>query len=191
MRPCSMVVAAALFTTVFAACDRANSPVGPSAETLAGVTSVSSAVNAGAAASKTTPPEVPFRGTFVGHLTASTPIDPPLLSNLIEASGQSSQLGRFALEIPHVVNATTREAMGSYEFTAANGDGLTATFTGLGTVVAPGVVSVLDTATVTGGTGRFEDATGSFTVERIFTFATGEVTGAFEGTITPASASRQ
>jgi hypothetical protein len=105
------------------------------------VTSASTAVNAGAAASKTTPPEVPFRGTFAGHLTASTPIDPPLLSNLIEASGQSSQLGQFALEIPHVVNAMTREAMGSYEFTAANGDGLTATFTGLGTVVAPGVVS--------------------------------------------------
>jgi hypothetical protein len=34
MRPCSMVIAAALFTTVLSACDRANLPVGPSAQTL-------------------------------------------------------------------------------------------------------------------------------------------------------------
>ena len=128
--------------------------------------------------------EVPFKGQFAGRLSASVPAAPPLLSNLIEAGGESTQLGRFTLAIPHLVNTTTRGATGAYEFTPANRDELGATFTGVATVLAPGVVSVLDTATITGGTGRFENATGHFTVERIFTFATGEVTATFEGVIT-------
>lgn len=193
MRACSLVIAAALSTTMVGACDRADSPVRPSAYALtgSGVSSASNVVGTGAAASRTTSPEVPFKGTFAGRLSASIPLEPPLLSNLIEAAGRSSHLGRFRLEVPHVVDTTTRAATGSYEFTAANGDVVAATFSGVATVVAPGVVSVLDTATVTGGTGRFADATGSFTVERVFTFATGEVTGIFEGTMTPASASQR
>ena len=80
-------------------------------------------------------------------------------------------------------------ATGTYEFTAANGDTLIATFTGQASLVSPGVLSVLDTATITGGTGRFADATGSFTAERIFVMATGEITGSFEGTISSPGAS--
>ena len=52
--------------------------------------------------------------------------------------------------IPHIVNTMTRIATGTYEFTAANGDTLVATFTGQASLLSPGVLSVLDTAAITG-----------------------------------------
>jgi hypothetical protein len=41
----------------------------------------------------------------------------------------------------------------------------------------------METATITGGTGRFAGATGSFTTERLFDTVTLTTTGSFEGTI--------
>jgi hypothetical protein len=134
--------------------------------------------------------EVPFKGAFEARLTESTPVDPPFLSNLNEGAGHATQLGRFTLRIPHVVNTTTRVATGTYEFTAANGDTLMATFTGQATPIAPGVLAVVDTARITDGTGRFVNAAGSFTVNRVFTVATGQITASFTGTISAVGASK-
>jgi hypothetical protein len=126
--------------------------------------------------------QVPFEGSLSGTVTV-TPTNPPIASVLIEATGNASHLGRFALEIPHEVNQAIRVGEGTYEFTAANGDTLTADFTGTATLLAPGVLSTSETATITGGTGRFAGATGSFTAERMFFVATGTTTGSFEGWI--------
>jgi hypothetical protein len=41
----------------------------------------------------------------------------------------------------------------------------------------------VETATITGGTGRFASASGNFTAERVVDLATGLTTGFFEGTI--------
>ena len=80
--------------------------------------------------------------------------------------------------------ATPATAVGTFEFTAANGDTLRASFTGLGTPTAtPGIASIVETATITGGTGRFAGATGSFIVERIVDLINLQTTGSFEGTI--------
>ncbi len=125
---------------------------------------------------------VTFRGRLSGSVTV-TPLDPPLASVLIEATGNANQLGSFTLEVPHLVNQAIRVGEGSYIFTAANGDTLTATFTGLATVVAPGVITTHETAMITGGTGRFSGATGSFTADRTFYLATAETVGSFVGTI--------
>ncbi|HEX6129752.1 MAG TPA: hypothetical protein VF071_12090 [Candidatus Limnocylindria bacterium] len=126
--------------------------------------------------------EVVFRGRLDGTVMV-TPLDPPLASVHIEASGNATQLGRFTLEIPHLVNQAARMGSGTYVFTAANGDTLTATFTGLATLVEPGVLTTHETAVIIGGTGRFEGATGSFTADRTFYVATGVTVGTFEGTI--------
>jgi hypothetical protein len=53
-------------------------------------------------------------------------------------------------------------------------------------VAPPNVVAITETATVTGGTGRFAGATGSIQVERIFDRATGVTTGTLEGWISMA-----
>ena len=123
-----------------------------------------------------------FKGSLGGTVTV-TPVNPPIASVLIEATGNATKLGRFTVEVPHVVNQAVRVGAGSYIFTAANGDTLTASFTGVGTLIAPGVLSTTETATITGGTGRFADATGSFTAHRTFFITEGRTVGSFEGTI--------
>jgi hypothetical protein len=42
---------------------------------------------------------------------------------------------------------------------------------------------VVEWHTITGGTGRFADASGSFNVKRLVNIATGETAGVFSGTI--------
>jgi hypothetical protein len=45
------------------------------------------------------------------------------------------------------------------------------------------VLYIEETATITGGTGRFAGATGSFTAERLYDMVAGTTIGSFEGTI--------
>jgi len=82
------------------------------------------------------------------------------------------------------VNRAKGTAVGTYQFVAANGDRLTASFSGQATpTLAPGVLAIVETATITGGTGRFAGATGSFSCMRLFNTVTGKTTGSFAGTI--------
>jgi hypothetical protein len=126
---------------------------------------------------------VPFKGSLEGDVTIS-PLTPPFVQADVHATGNATQLGEFTLDIPHKVNRADRTAVGTYVFTAANGDMLFADFTGKATPTAiPGVLYIEETATITGGTGRFAGATGSFTCERLFDTITGTTTGSFDGTI--------
>jgi hypothetical protein len=126
--------------------------------------------------------QVPFRGSLEATVVV-TPLDPPFASVAVEGSGTATELGRFTVAIPHQVNQATRVIVGLYVFTAANGDTLNAAFTGQATLIAPGVLSVAETATITGGTGRFAGATGSFTGKRVVNLATRVTTGSFQGTV--------
>jgi hypothetical protein len=127
--------------------------------------------------------QVPFKGRFDGIVSRS-PLDPPYAAVLVEAEGNGTHLGRFILDIPHVVNTATRIAIGCYQFTAANGDSVYAEFTGYATPTGiPGVLHIVETATITGGTGRFAAATGSFTAERWYDTIAQTTVGDFEGSI--------
>jgi len=130
--------------------------------------------------------QLPFRGTLAGMATV-TPLDPPIVAVRIEASGTATHLGRFTLVAPHTVNQATLTAVGVYLITAANGDTITADLAGTATMVEPpNVISITETATVTGGTGRFAGATGSIQVQRMFNRATGVTTGTLDGWISTA-----
>ena len=72
---------------------------------------------------------------------------------------------------------------GAATFTAANGDTLTATVAGQATRTSPTTLSVVEVYTITGGTGRFADATGSFTLQSTVDQPTGVSSGAFSGAI--------
>ena len=123
---------------------------------------------------------VPFKGTLEGTQTL-TPLAPPMGAVNGSATGTGTHLGQFSVTFPHTVNFATRTGVGTYTFTAANGDTLTASFTGQAS--GGPVVSLLEHATVTGGTGRFAGATGTFTVQRQFDPSTGVTQGSFEGEI--------
>ena len=126
---------------------------------------------------------VPFRGSLAGTATV-TPLKPPIVAVRNEATGTATHLGRFTLEAPHTVNKATLTAVGTYLITAANGDTITANLAGTATMVnPPNVISITETATVTGGTGRFAGASGSIEVKRMFNRATGVTTGTLEGWI--------
>jgi hypothetical protein len=134
---------------------------------------------------------VPFKGSFEGVVT-HTPDPPPYDLVDIDAAGNASHLGGFMLAIPHIVDTSTRTAIGSYEFTAANGDTLTADFTGRAMPTAtPGVIYIVETATITGGTGRFAGATGSFVIERLFDRIADTTIGSFKGSISSPGASKR
>jgi hypothetical protein len=127
--------------------------------------------------------QVPFKGSLAGEATV-TPLAPPYVAAYVEAAGEATHLGQFDLDIPHVVNRATMTVVGHYEFTAANGDKVYAEFTGQSTLTdVPGVIAIVETATITGGTGRFAGATGSFTAYRLFDRVALTTTGYFEGTI--------
>jgi hypothetical protein len=125
----------------------------------------------------------PFRGTFDGTQTVTPlpPFPPTSASVDVTASGTSTHLGRFTMELPHIVDFTTSSATGTATITAASGDTIVATFTGH---AVPGpVVAITEQATVVSGTGRFAGATGTFTITRLFVQADGVTTGTIEGTI--------
>jgi hypothetical protein len=131
--------------------------------------------------------QVPFKGTLDGSFTA-TPIDPefPLIVDVqLDAVGQATHLGEFTYDFPHIVDRSVRPStgIGSCTFTAANGDQVFADIEGEATLIEQGVLSVQEQGTITGGTGRFKNATGSFVVERLIDQATQTTTGSFQGTI--------
>jgi hypothetical protein len=126
--------------------------------------------------------DMPFKGMLEGDVTRT--LEPPLVLVDVDATGNATHLGQYALDIPHVVDPATRMAVGSYQFTAANGDTIYAEFTGLAMPTEiPGVLYIEETATITGGTGRFAGATGTFTAERWYDTVTGMTVGSFDGTI--------
>jgi len=144
--------------------------------------------------------QVPFKGSFAGDAFQSGV--PPIVDVAVDATGKATDLGRFTLTIPHHVDLSTRPrtSFGSYQFVAANGDTLSADFTGQVFIVhvsptgIPDVLAAVEIATITGGTGRFADAQGTFTVERVVLVdtATGDRTtaGSFNGTISSPGAVR-
>jgi hypothetical protein len=127
--------------------------------------------------------DVPFTGRLDGSYTLAFPNAQTLLVSG-GGSGNATHLGHYTFHYDEVVNLSTGVGTGTYDFTAANGDTLTATWSGFGFPTDdPNVLGIVENATITGGTGRFANASGSFTVERLFSFVSSSGGGSFEGTI--------
>ena len=134
--------------------------------------------------------QIPFKGSLEGRHVSRTPLDPPVVFDVFELTGNATHLGRFTLVIEAVVDFGTRPPTGegTLTFTAANGDVLVADNTGSSALVSPGLVLITEHAIIDPdrSTGRFAGATGTFTVERLAdaaTGVTGVTIGSFEGTI--------
>src|SRR5690242_17336663 len=135
---------------------------------------------------------VPFKGSFQGQ-EKDQPVPPagPPQQLLVDGTvtGVASHLGRFTMHYNVVVSNPTSPvatSTGSAELTAANGDMIFTTIIGQGVPAqdAPGFAQITEHNTITGGTGRFAGAQGSFIVERLLELATGITSGSFQGAIT-------
>ena len=126
---------------------------------------------------------LPFRGslqqTEMGELQS-----PTLLVITGSAEGTATHLGRYTMTFRAEIDLTTRLGESRETWVAANGDSLFTTGSGEATPTDPGILSIAGTETITGGTGRFEGATGSFSGVRLLNEATGVSSGSFAGTIT-------
>jgi hypothetical protein len=147
---------------------------GPAAPTGA------SSVAAGTGAAAHGVANAPFKGSFEGIQTV-TPGTPPLATVTMQGTGTGTLVGRFEIALPHTVNRATASASGTATIIAADGSRIVASFTGQAQI-GP-IVTIVEHATVTGGTARFAGASGSFTINRTFEPATGRTTGTFEGTL--------
>jgi len=102
--------------------------------------------------------ELPFKGTYEGLETVGTVPS----HHHLDATGNATHLGRFTVTADWTV--TTAGAIEtSSTWTAANGDELFTRFTRHGVFVPP-TATFTETHAITGGTGRFATASGTFTV---------------------------
>jgi hypothetical protein len=128
--------------------------------------------------------QVPFRGKFAGRTLSAVPTDDPAVLLVTSGGGgEATHLGRYTFVSPHYANLVTGEAVGIQYFTAANGDVLIAEFSGQFLPIEGGLLAATLEASVTGGTGQFEGATGSYTFDIVFNSATFRSVAMIDGTV--------
>jgi hypothetical protein len=132
-------------------------------------------------------PAVPFKGDAEEQAISAVPVDADHVFVTTVGGGNATHLGRFTFVSPHLSGLSDFSIDGDQFFTAANGDELHATLAGnLHPFVAPDghVFLVGDIpATIVGGTGRFDEATGSFTFSIVFDTQTFHSTATIDGNI--------
>ena len=131
--------------------------------------------------------QVPFKGSLQGHEIDTPQGGPPPTTLSVDgnATGVATLVGQFSFSYQLTVNLANGTSTGSARLIAANGDSVYTTIAGSSELTAtPGVLSITEINTITGGTGRFASAQGSFIVERLVDLGTGFTSGSLHGTIT-------
>jgi hypothetical protein len=135
--------------------------------------------------------ERPFRGRIQGRFVASLSADPTIYVGGAQATGQGTHVGAFRKVTTDVTNMATSEVNATFTMTVANGDHLIGTYSGfLSFGPVPGTVTWVLDAEITGGTGRFAHASGSFVFRAEGHYVTvdgvvhGDYTETFDGFIT-------
>ena len=124
--------------------------------------------------------QLPFRGTLQASETVAGTL------HTLLGTGEATHLGRFTLTSEFTVtpppNAT---ASGTAVWTTANGDQILTEVTGHVLTPPPPFLVVSEIHIITGGTGRFADASGSIELERSLRVETSpiESTASITGTI--------
>lgn len=116
------------------------------------------------------PQLVPFHGTFAGISEVQVAL--PRLFVAGSSEGHATHLGAAVWTFDEIVTlgqvvagCPTRGTTGTYAgtLTAANGDTITVVGSGAGCPTSPTTARILGAVTVTGGTGRFDGASGTLT----------------------------
>jgi hypothetical protein len=127
--------------------------------------------------------QVPFKGAMQGH-DVDNLISPTIVVVTTTGTGVGTQLGQFSFTQQGTVNLEANTESGFTHWVAANGDTIDTTLVGTGGPTdTPDVLSITEVHTITGGSGRFAGAQGSFTVERMANTVTFLTSGSFHGVI--------
>jgi len=131
--------------------------------------------------------QVPFKGTFQGN----DAVNPPTITT--SGTGVATHLGQLSLT--NITSLITLNGTGHW--VAANEDSIDTTFVSSPdfSTASLGYITVTETHTITGGSGRFTGAQGRFILERTHITApsadgTHVTFGSFHGTITSPGAAQ-
>jgi hypothetical protein len=132
--------------------------------------------------------ERPFKARLSGNANLSPTDDPCVMRNDETAQGNASHMGQITWESVEFVNFCTVQGgvavTGSFVITAANGDQLFGTYETIGFPDVNGNLIIHGDYWFDGGTGRFEDATGSGDIDAEASLAPGfPFDGRLTGTI--------
>jgi hypothetical protein len=126
---------------------------------------------------------VPFKARYDAHVVAVGP-GPGCDARLyLEGAGTGTHLGKFTITLSFCGRADGTLDTGTGTFVAPTGELLYITFHGVSDGGHP-ILHFTSYVTFTGGTGRFEGATGTATVNGIFDANTGAGPADWEGRIT-------
>ena len=125
--------------------------------------------------------ETPFKGTASAVETGTVIF--PIRSIVREGTGTATYLGTYTSQAAMQINVLTLHGTGLATFTAANGDTLSTSVDGQATRTGPTQLSTVEVYTITGGTGRFANATGTFTLDNTVEQTTGVSSGTFSGAL--------
>ena len=135
-------------------------------------------------------PRVPnFQGIVSGKIPADMGEPVPgsngcVFNFYVTNTGTATQLGDFTGASNFIPNVCTGSYTGTFLWIGADGDSISGPFTGqLIPTQTQGVFDNTETATITGGTGRFVGATGTITAGGQVNFATSSFVLPFEGRI--------
>jgi hypothetical protein len=134
-------------------------------------------------APRPTPPPQPIMGHCEAETIEVEPISPTVIRRTSVGSCQLSHLGRTQLLSVANTNLITLDQTGEHTFTAANGDVLYATSVGRGSFTPPTTIHFSGATTISGGTGRFTNATGVMQVEGLSNLAAGSSSFSYDGWI--------
>jgi hypothetical protein len=150
----------------------------PTAPTSSATTSYSSQIGGGSVATASKGgSDLPFKG----DLQATEAVNGQL--HHLTGAGNGTHLGRFTYAADITVDPATGNGVGTVVWTAANGEQVFASTAGQRVFVAFPTIGLKETQTITGGTGRFVDASGTIIVERSLDVPTHVTTGSFDGGI--------
>lgn len=117
---------------------------------------------------------MPFHGSIQGEETAAFNADHSIRT--VDGSGKGtsaeSRLRRFAVQWGATVLTASVRSVGHIRLQAANGDRIFTELIGYGEAIFPQPgppthIHIVEHNIITGGTGRFAGATGSFTLDRV------------------------
>jgi hypothetical protein len=125
---------------------------------------------------------LPFKGTMQSSETYDNMF--PTLFVTATGSGEATQMGRFAVSYKIEWNLLDGSTTETASFVTPNGDRLQAKAVGQAVEDrTPGMYNLIEIYTITGGTGQFANARGTFTLKRLVSMTAGVTSNTFEGYI--------